>query len=489
MQIKETLSQGLKREFDVIFSPSEIETKFKNRLEAIGKKVNIPGFRPGKIPLTLLKQRYKADALREVLDECVDQGVQQVLKDNNLKPSLKPKVNLNSFEEGKDLNFEVVMELLPTIGEISLEGFSFEKLVVTISREEISRVLDTLARNNRQIHPLPKSHKAVKGDIVIIDFEGFVEGKPIEGGSGKNHPLELGMGTFAPGFEEQLIGHEKGARLDINITFPKEYHEGLYANKAGRFDVIIKDIQQADSINIDEALAEKLGFKSLQALEEWVEKGISTDYAAQSFLNIKRHVLDALAERFNFESPQNMVELEFENIWGQLYRQLGIEVSKPGNANIEESKTLEEATGKSEEELKGEYKTIAERRVRLGILLAEIGNRNNITVTHQELLNALIEKAREFPNQEEEVFDFYRKNESAMATLRAPIFENKVIEYVLSQSKVTEKSITSKEFEKLLAFEEEEAEKKISLKGKEERKLSKKKEKVKENNTKGNKNE
>ena len=477
MQITETLSQGLKREFEVTVPAKEIEVKLNTHLVSIGKKVKVPGFRPGKMPLPLLKQRYKSDALSEVLEELVEKGAQQIIKDNKLKLALKPKVNLKSFEEGKDLVFEVNLEILPTIGTIKLDDFSFEKHIVTVPSKAISGVLENLAKRNRKTRPLQKLRKTQKGDIVIIDFEGFIEKEPIEGGAGKNHALELGSGTFIPGFEEQLIGQEKGAHVNVKVTFPKEYHEERYANKPARFDVKIIDIHEADPIVIDTALAETLGFESLEAMKEWVEKSISKDYVTQSFLNTKRHVLDALAERFTFEVPQNMVELEFKNIWDQLCRELGIDQSEAANANAENkagAKSFEEAAGKKEEDLKREYEAIAERRVRLGILLAEIGNRENITVTNQELMNALTVRAREFPGQEKEVFDFYRNNESAMASLKAPLFENKVIEFILGKSKVTEKSITPEELEKLLSFEEKEAEKKISLEAKKHKKPSKK---------------
>jgi trigger factor len=469
MQITETLSKGLKREFDVTVPATDIEAKLHKRLETIGKKVKIPGFRPGKAPLALLKQRYKNDALSEVLEECVDSGLKKLLKEKELKASLKPKINLQSYEDGKDLIFQVTMEVLPTIDGIDLEHLSFEKLVVTVPEEKITGVLENLAKKNRATRPLETPRKTQKGDIVIIDFEGFVEGEPIEGGSEKDHPLELGSGAFIPGFEDQLIGHHKGAQIEVKVTFPKDYHEDLYANKPARFDVTIKDIHEVDPISIDAALAEKLGFESLDAMKEWIEKGLSKDFEAQSFLNTKRHVLDALADRFAFDVPENMIELEFENIWGQLCRELGIEETEAANANLKEVKalkTFEETAGKSEKELRQEYKTIAERRVRLGILLAEIGNRNSIAISNQELMNALTSRAREFPGQEREVFDFYRNNESAMASLRAPIFENKVIEFILSQSQITEKPITPEELEKLLLSEEEEAEKKIAAEAK-----------------------
>lgn len=464
MEIKEVLSQGLKREFDIRIPASEVDKKLNARLEELGKKVKIPGFRPGKIPLDLLKKRYKPEALSEVLEECVEDGIKQVIKEKNIKPSLKPRVNLKSYEDGKDLNFDVKMELLPTIEEINLDNLSFEKYVVTVPSQSVSDVIEKIAKKNRETRPLQNLRKTKKGDIAIIDFEGFVEDQPIEGGFGKSHPLELGSGTFIPGFEDQLIGLEKGSQIQVKVTFPKDYHENQYADKPARFEVTLTDIHEADPISIDADLAKKLGFDSLEAMKEVVEKSIVHDYTEHSFLNTKRHVLDALAERFTFEIPENMVEMEFENIWDQLCREMGInpksesDSATPDTVRAESIKTL---AGKSEDELRSEYKVIAERRVRLGLLLAEIGNRNQLSVSNQELLNALMAKAKEFPGQEREVFDFYRNNETAMASLRAPIFENKVVDFILSQSTVTEKKVTPEEFEKFLTLEEVEAEKKV----------------------------
>ncbi len=459
MQIIETLNQGLKREFDITIPAKDMNSHLVTRLEVIGKRVKIPGFRPGKVPLPLLKQRYQTDALRDVIENCVDKAVKQTVKDHNLKLALKPNVTLTSYEEGKELTFHMDLEVLPVIEEIKLDGFSFEKYVVSIPSEQVSDVLTNLAKRHRESQPLQKPRKSKKGDIVIIDFKGFIGEDSIEGGEGQDYPLELGSNSFIPGFEDQLVGHDKGMQVKVNVTFPKEYHEERYADKPARFDVTIKDIHELPPVAIDAALAEKLGFKSLKDMEAAIQENLSKDYLAQSFLNTKRHVLDALAERFTFEVPQRMIDLEFDNIWSQLLRELGIDQSQAANID---GKTFKDATGKSEEDLRKDYHVIAERRVRLGILLAEIGNRNKINVSNDELGEALMNRAREFPGQEREVFDFYRNNESALATLRAPLFENKVVDFILDQSKIKEISATPEELEKILLREEEEAEKKIS---------------------------
>ncbi|MBY0273122.1 MAG: trigger factor [Alphaproteobacteria bacterium] len=477
MQVKQTLSEGLKRSFQITFPAKDIESKVNAQLEKIGQKAKIPGFRPGKVPLPILKQRYHNEAISKTLDACVDVAVKQVVKENDLKPALKPKVELDSFDQGKDLVFSISLEVLPTIGEVKFKDLAFEKYVVDVPEKTIKQVLDNFANRTRETRPLEKLRKTKKGDVAIIDFEGFIEDEPIEGGKGQDHALELGSGSFIPGFEDQLIDQEKGARLDVKVTFPKDYHEKHYANKPAHFEVHLKDIHEVEPAAIDEKLSKKLGFKTVKEMEEGVKASLAKDYNAQAFISTKRHVLDALAERFIFDVPQNMVEIEFENIWNQLCQELGIDQGDAANANAKGkkgSKTFEEAAGQSEEVLRAEYKLIAERRVRLGLLLAEIGNRNNVTVTQQEFINALTARAREFPGQEKQVFDFYRNNESAMASLRAPIFENKVVDFILSEAKVSEKSITPEDLEKLLAKDEEDAEKQILAQVKSEKKPTKK---------------
>lgn len=477
MQIKQTLSEGLKRSFQITFPAKDIESKVNAQLEKIGQKAKIPGFRPGKVPLPILKQRYHNEAISKTLDACVDVAVKQVVKENDLKPALKPKVEIESFDQGKDLVFNISLEILPTIGEVKFKDLAFEKYVVEVPEKTIKQVLDNFANRTRETRPLAKLRKTKKGDVAIIDFEGFIEDEPIEGGKGQDHALELGSGSFIPGFEDQLIDQEKGARLDVKVTFPKDYHEKHYANKPARFDVHLKDIHELDLAVVDEKLAERLGFETVQEMQEGVKASLAKDYNAQAFISTKRHVLDALAERFTFDVPQNMIEIEFENIWNQLCQELGIDQGNAANANAKGkkgSKTFEEAAGQSEEVLRAEYKLIAERRVRLGLLLAEIGNRNNITVTQQEFVNALTAKAREFPGQEKQVFDFYRSNESAMASIRAPIFENKVVDFILTEAKVSEKSITPEDLEKLLAKDEEDAEKQILAQVTAEKKPTKK---------------
>lgn len=467
MNVKNTLSTNLKRDFEVTISAADIEADLLTQLETIGKKAKISGFRPGKIPLPLLKQRYQDSALKEVLEVSVDKAIKKVVKDNDLRPALQPKVTVTSYEEGKDLVLTINIEILPVVGDIDLKGLSFDKYVVTIPSKQLDEALQGIAKQHRTSNSLKKDRKSQKGDVVVIDFKGFIDGTPIAGGEGHDYSLELGSNSFIPGFEDQLIGHDKGAAVEVKVAFPKEYHEANYAGKAAHFDVTIKDIHTLDPADIDEKLAEKVGFESLKAMKEAVEKNFAHEYTAQSFLNTKRQVFDAMAEKFSFEIPEGMIELEFNNIWATLLNELGIDQGKSAN---KDGKTFEEATGKSEAELRKDYRVIAERRVRLGIVVAELGNREKISVSQKELMDAVIERARAFPGQEQKVVDFYRNTPSAMDSLRAPIFENKVVEFILEKSKIKEIPVTPEELEKKLLSEEEAAGKRISAAGKTEKK-------------------
>ncbi len=465
MQIKEIASTGLKREYDVTVSASDIEKFLKEQLETIGKQVKMPGFRPGKIPLALLKQRYESSALKEVLEDCLNKAVKEVVKKFDLTPALRPNVEIKSYDVGKDLELHVSLEVFPVVGDVDLKGLTFKNYVVKIPENEVTEALSGLAKSYRKSASLKKDRKSVKGDIVLIDFEGTIGKDPIEGGSGKAYRLELGSGSFIPGFEDQLIGHKKGDDVDVKVRFPKEYHDAKCADKEAHFKVKIKDVQEFEPVVLDDAFAAELQFESLEKLREVVKERLASDYKTQSALNTKRHVLDALAEAFPIDVPQGLVDIEFGTIWEQLLREVKV---KPDDKDF--AKRLKEVSGTDEKELRETYRHVAERRVCLGILLAEFGKRHNIKISGQDLTEGLIAKAKEFPGQEREVVDFYRNNEDALASLRAPLFEQKVIEFILSQSTVKDVELTPEEFEKTLTKEEEEAEKKVSSKKKETKK-------------------
>lgn len=459
MKIKETLNKGLKREYELVIPADFIETKLNARLQKLGKKAKVPGFRPGKVPLEMLKQQYGMEVLGEVLETTVDDGIKKIVQDNKLQPSLRPEIDAKKqYEEGKDLEVTVKMEVLPEVQEVKLDGMKIEKLTPKVDQKKVDQAIDDLAKRHRDTKPIEKARKTKKGDIAIIDFEGWVGKKAIEGGKGENHPLELGSNEFIPGFEEQLIGKDKGEKVEVKLTFPADYGQPDLAGQDARFEVTIKDIHEAEKPKIDDGLAKKMGFEDLKSCREAIEGFITREDKDLAFMHTKRSVLDSLEEKCKLEVPENMVKAEYDSIWHQMLHEAGIghECSAASaNGNKVEGKTFKDATGKTEAELKKEYEAIAQRRVRLGLLLADIGKRNEITVAEGEITQALIAEARRYPGQEKEVIDYYRNNNNALASLRAPIFEDKVVEFILSKAKVTEKEVTHDQLKDLLEADDE----------------------------------
>lgn len=461
MQIKELSSLGLKRDYDVTVPASRIDELVKSKLEAIGKRIKVPGFRPGKVPLPYLEQRYKGSALQEVLEDCVTKATKEVVTKFDLNPALKPTITIKTYDPGQDFIILIAVEVLPTIGEINLEGLTFDNYVVTIPEEKITEALTVLTNPFRESHPLKEGRKLKEGDLAIIDFEGSVGKEPIEGGTGKDYRLEIGSNSFIPGFEDQLIGAEKEGMVEVKVTFPQDYQDERYAGREAHFTVRIKDIHEFEPLVLDEEFAKKLKFDSIQDLRDATKESLAQNHTSRSSLNTKRCVLDALADRFAFESPQGLVDLEFNNIWGQLIQELGTKPEEPNFSDV-----LKTATGREEEELRSNYREVAERRVRLGLLLSEIGQRHEITVSKDALTEELLTRARAYPDQAQAVFDYYRTNENALASVRASLFERKVIDFILAQSKVKDVPLSIEDFEKTLAREEDEAEEKIFSKKK-----------------------
>lgn len=463
MQIKETQSSGLKHEFHIVVPAEYIEKKMESRLMKVGKKAKIPGFRPGKVPLSILKQHYGSSVLSEVLESVVQDVSKKVIEDNKLRPALNPDFEVKSFEQGKELVLGMTVENLPEIAIPALDKLAFERLKSKIAKKDVDEALEQFAlyvgSNNKSIEG---NRKTKKDDIVVINFSGTIDGKPIEGGSDKDFPLTLGSNSFIPGFEDQLIGKNKGDHVHVHVSFPEDYSEKKLAGKPAVFEVDILDIQEKASPKVDDELAKKMGFETLDECRTAIESNLRGQYDSMAFTQVKRHVLDALEGLCTFEIPGKMVDMEFEAIWKQLLREMGVDQADgdnhAANNNAEGrvgAKTFEEASGKTEAELRDEYRHIADRRVRLGLLLAEIGRQEKVVVSNEELAQSLFATARKYPGQERQVIDYYRSNENAMASLRAPIFENKVIEFILSKAKVSDKEISIEEIQKLASMEDE----------------------------------
>ena len=433
MQITETSADGLKREYKVVIPAQEIETKVNSRLQELGRTLRIPGFRPGKVPMPIVKQRYAQSVMGEVLEAAVNDSSQQAIDERGLRPALQPKIQVTSFSEGGNLEYDMAVELLPDIEPVDFSTIELERVVAEVDDKQVDETLERLSKSSRDSQPVSEDRPARNGDILVIDFAGTVDGEAKPGMDAKDHRLELGSNSFVGTFEEQLVGSKPGDHRTVTVTFPENYAAAELQGKEAVFEVDVKEIREPAPAVIDDEFAKKFGADDLAALKQMIKDRIGQDYAGISRSKVKRTLLDKLADTHSFDVPAGMVDIEFETIWNRLQEEL-----KRGGADAEEA-------GKSEDELKTEYRGIAERRVRLGLLLSEVGRRNNIQVTQDELNRALITEAQRYPGQEREVFEFFRSNPRAIDNLRAPLFEDKVIDFILELAKVNEKTVSVEE--------------------------------------------
>jgi trigger factor len=442
MQITETNAEGLKHEMTVVVAAADIERRVTDRLAEIGRTIRLPGFRPGKVPLTVLRKRYGTSVMGEVLERTVSDSSNEAMRERNLRPALQPKVEILSFNEGTDLQYKLAVEVLPQIELADFKDIQLERLKPEVPEEEIDRALERIAQQRRKNETVDRP--AEKGDVVVMDFVGFVGGVEFPGGSAKDYALELGSGGFVPGFEDQIVGMKAGEERTIKITFPADYGNTELAGKEADFKITAKEVKAVIPQPIDESLATAIGMENLEELRKVVRERIERDYAGIARQKLKTALLDRLAERHHFEVPKGMIDIELETIWRQYQAQL--ERSKQSGAT-------ETEPPKDEAAIKAEYRDIAERRVRLGLVLAEVGSRNNIAVTQDELNRAIAEEARRFPGQERHVIEYYRSNPAMIDNLRAPIYEDKVIDFILELAQVTDRAVPLKE---LLAGEDDE---------------------------------
>jgi trigger factor len=432
MQISETLSQDLHKQFTVTVAASELEGRVNARLEEMKPRVNLKGFRPGKAPVSFLKKQFGKSIMGEVVEAAVNEGSQKAIADNKLKPALQPRVepvgNVEDVVSGKsDLTFKVIVDLMPDFETADVSKLTVERLTADIADADVDEAVDRLAKNVRNY--TTKDGPAAKDDVVVIDYEGSIDGTPFAGGKGEDFNLTLGSGTFIPGFEDGLIGAKAGESRDVKVTFPAEYHAPEMAGKEAVFAVTVKEVKQPEDTKIDDELAKKLGLDDLATLKIRVREQLADDYKAASRLHLKRRVLDALDNAHNFPLPPAMVEHEFTNIWAQVEDEL----KREGRTAADE--------GKTEDELKDEYRKIAERRVRLGLVLGKLGEQNGITIAGDEVQRAIMARARQFPGQEQQVFQFYAQNQQAQAEIRAPLFEDKVVDFIAELATVNDKKV------------------------------------------------
>jgi trigger factor len=436
MQITETNANGLKREFKVVIPADKLQDQVEIRLKELGERIKMPGFRPGKVPLQLLKQRYEKSVMGEVLEKSVQEGSSQLMTERNLRPAGQPKVEIVKFESGQDLEFSVALEIIPDITPVDFKTLSLQRTVVDVPDAEIEESLERLAKRQRKAEPAADDHAAQSGDVAVIDFVGRVDGVEFEGGKAEDFHLELGSGMFIPGFEEQLTGARKGDDRLVKVTFPVEYGNKDLAGKPAEFAVKVKEIRQSVATPLDDELAKTMGVDDLSTLRKRVREQIERDYGQAARSRLKRGLLDMLADKHDFTLPESLVDAEFEAIWKQI------------EADLKADRMDAEDKGKSEDQLKTEYRDIARRRVKLGLLLSEVGRTNNIQVPNEDLTRAVIAEARRYPGQEKQVIDYYQKSPEALNQLRAPIYEDKVIDFILEMAQVSERRTTPEEFRK-----------------------------------------
>lgn len=508
MQVTETAADGLKREFRIVVPAGELEDKVVRRLDELGRTIRLPGFRPGKVPMQLLRRRYGSSVLGEVVQTTVQDGSAETIREHNLRPALPPKVDIVSFSEGADLEYSMQLEVLPDIPEPDFGNLDIERLVVEVPDDSIEAAIGRMAEQQRKSEPVDRP--AANGDILVVDVEGRVGGEEIPGAGGKDRRIMLGEGGFVPGFEEQLVGAAAGEHRQVRVTFPSDYAAAHLAGQEAVFEVGVKEVRERAPAVVDDELAVAVGLENLAELRQELREQMQRDYAAASRLRLKRALLDKLNERCDFPVPAGMVDLEFDNIWAQhqaeeeLRRTSAAEggeavaavtpdgspasgsesaagsvgegaatagsAAAGGEAGAAEQAEPDGSAAPSgenaqaagsppasvaeEEQMRAEYRRIAERRVRLGLLLAEVGRSNNITVTQEELNQAITREVRRHPGYERQALDFYRQNPEAVASLRAPIFEDKVVDFIVELAKVPERQVTPQE---LLALSDGEA--------------------------------
>jgi len=433
MQVTETLSEGLKRAYTVIVPAADIEQRRGKRLAELGRQVKLPGFRPGKVPLAVVKQRYGTAVAAEVLEDSVNEATQQVLSDRGLRAAMQPKVDVVSLEDTKDLEFKVEVELLPEITMPDFNAIEITRMKAEPQPETIDKALHDIATRQRELVEEPEPRPAATGDFLTVDFLGKVDGTPFPGGAGTDVDLEIGGTGFIPGFTEQMVGLSPGETRTIDVTFPEQYGTKELAGKAATFDITAKKLKKPVLPAIDDDLGVKLGLDGLQQLREILGSQVQREYDQLSRMRVKRQLLDALAKLATFDVPPGMVTAEFDQIWQRV------------EADRTQGQTDADDAGKDDDTLKAEYRAIAERRVRLGLLLAEIGRANAIAVTPDELTRAMRAEAARYPGQEAQVMEFFRKNPQGAEGLRGPIFEDKVVDFVLELAKVTDTIVTPEE--------------------------------------------
>lgn len=442
LHVKETKSEGLRREFKIAVPAKDIESKIGDRLSDLARSAHLPGFRPGKAPLAILKRKF-GDAVRgEVLDRALSDSSRQAMTERGIRPATQPSIEVTACGDGKDLEYTLSLDVMPDIKPIDFSKLTLERLVVPVDESKVTETLKRIAASRKTAKPAPAGHAAAKGDVVVIDFVGRVDGQEFPGGKAEGYSLELGSESFVPGFEDQILGTKAGTQLAVKIAFPKDYAAQELAGKDAEFAVTVKEVQLAEVAAIDDALAKAVGLSDLEALKTRIREEQGREYKEISRLRIKRRLLDALNEAHDFDVPPTMVENEFQAIWTQFEQQR--KQAAEGKTSAAEAVT-EAEKDKTDDEHKADFRDIAERRVRLGLLFSEVGRLNNIQVSQEDINRALIQQAQRFPGQEHAVVEHFRRNPEAMQSLMGPILEDKVVDFILEMAKIKDKPATLEE--------------------------------------------
>ncbi len=442
MQTVETLNQGLKRAYRITIAAKDIDARVDKELKSIAPQVRMPGFRPGKVPANLVRKMHGPALEQQALQNAVQDGVQQLMNEQKIRPAMQPSVALEEGGPGKDAIVTVEVETLPDVPEANIEGLRIERLKVEPSDAMLDAAVMRLAEGQKSYDPAPAKHKAEKGDLVIIDFEGKVDGEPFEGGKGEGMSLELGSGRLIPGFEDQLVGAKANDQVLVKVTFPADYGVDYLKGRAATFDVVVNEVQTPRAMKADDDFAKSMGLEGIGQLRDLLKAQVEQELNGLTRTHMKRQLLDQLAALHDFPVPESMVEAEFEQIWQQLEHEASHEADPA-------------AARKEMEQERGDYRAIAERRVRLGLLLSEIGTRNGVEISQQEMNQLIMQAAQQYkPEDRQRFVDYVRSEPMAAAQLRAPLFEDKVVDHLFGNAEISERTVTRDELEAAIESEE-----------------------------------
>jgi trigger factor len=443
MQLTETLNEGLKRAYTMVITADELNAKVDEKLKEAQPEVALKGFRKGKVPMAMLKKQFGKNLMGEVMQETIDGAVNSHLSENNVRPAMQPSIKMTNedWKEGDDVHLEVAYEALPEIPEFDGSKIKLEKMVVKADEASVTEALENLAATAENFKKRRKGSKAREKDQVVMDFVGKVDGEAFEGGSAEDYPLVLGSNSFIPGFEDQLIGAKEGEEVTVEVTFPESYGAENLAGKAATFDCTIKEVREAAPAEINDEMATKFGAEDLEGLKAQISERLEAEYTGASRAVMKRALLDQLDGLVKFDLPPSLVQAEADQIAHQLWHEENPDVQGHDHDKIEPT---------------DEHNKLAERRVRLGLLLADVGQKANVEVTDAEMTQAILAQARQYPGQERQFFEFVQQNQQMQQQLRAPLFEDKVVDLIVEGAKVTEKEVSKDDLQKAIdALEEE----------------------------------